>query len=223
MNILTVSDVESSLIYSPNIKNRFKEIDLAISSGDLSYFYLEYIISALDVPLYYVRGNHAKEIEYGHAGTRESPWGAVNLHRKVVRDRRSGLLLAGIQGCLRYNEGPYQYTQNEMWLLVMSLVPGLLRNKLRYGRYLDIFVTHAPPWGIHDAKDRAHQGVKAFLWLVKIFQPRYHLHGHVHIYNPYTISKTALGKTWIYNTYGFRKFPFDAKNSAKLTSNKQDD
>jgi len=205
MNLLTVSDVESSLIYNTTIKQRFDDIDIAISCGDLSYYYLEYIISSLDIPLYYVRGNHAKEIEHGHVGERKSPWGAINLHRKTVRDQKSGLLLAGIQGCLRYNNGKYQYTQFEMWLLVMSLIPGLLYNKLRYGRYLDIFVSHAPPWGIHDDKDQAHQGIKAFLWLLKVFQPSYHLHGHVHIYWSGKKCETELGKTMIYNTYGFRR------------------
>ena len=217
MNLLTVSDVESSLIYSPNIKKRFHDIDLAISCGDLSYYYLEYIISALDIPLYYVRGNHAKEIEYGHAGIRKSPWGAINLHKKVLRDKNSGLLLSGIQGCIRYNLGKYQYTQREMWLLVMKLVPGLLRNKMRYGRYLDIFVSHASPWGIHDESDRAHQGVKAFLWLVKAFQPRYHLHGHIHVYWPGTVVQTTLGKTTVLNTYGYRKLTFPLPTGSQTT------
>ena len=207
MNLLTVSDVESSLIYNPRIRERFNDIDLVISCGDLSYFYLEYIISTLDIPLYFVRGNHARDIEHGYGGTRTSPWGAVNLHRKVLRDRSSGLLLSGIQGCLRYNQGSYQYSQTEMWLLVMLMVPAMLSNKIRYGRYLDIFVSHAPPWGIHDDTDLAHQGIKAFLWLVRVFQPTYHLHGHIHIYHPGTISKTRLGKTLIYNTYGFRRLP----------------
>jgi uncharacterized protein len=208
MKLLTVSDVESSLIYSPHIKKRFHDVDLAISCGDLSYYYLEYIVSSLDIPLYYVRGNHAKQIEHGHVGTRNSPWGAVNLHRKVVKDKKSGLILAGIEGCLRYNEGKYQYTQFEMWLLVISLLPALLYHKLRYGRFVDVFVTHAPPSGIHDDDDRAHQGIKAFLWFVKRFQPSYHLHGHVHIYWPGKISETVLGKTKIYNTYGYRRFTY---------------
>ena len=65
MNLLAVSDIESPLIYSQNISKRFQEIDIVISCGDLSYHYLEYIISSLDIPLYFVRGNHAREIEYG--------------------------------------------------------------------------------------------------------------------------------------------------------------
>lgn len=205
MNLLTVSDIESSLIYSPSIKQRFHDIDMAISCGDLSYYYLEYIISSLDIPLYYVRGNHAKLVEHGHVGDRDSPWGSINLHRKVVKDKKTGLLLAGIQGCLRYNNGDYQYSQFQMWLMVLALIPGMLKNKICYGRYLDLFVTHAPSWGIHDDTDRAHQGIKAFLWLVKTFQPAYHFHGHVHIYYPGITSESIIGETLIYNTYGYRK------------------
>ncbi|MBG0787693.1 MAG: metallophosphoesterase [Anaerolineaceae bacterium] len=205
MKLLTVSDKEVPLIYSPQIKERFKDVALALSSGDLSYYYLEYIISSLDIPLYYVRGNHAKIVEYGVAGPRTKPWGAVDLHRKVVRDPKTGLLLAGIEGSLVYNRGKYQYTQAEMWSMVMQLVPALMWNKVRYGRYLDVFVTHAPPWGIHDDDDRAHQGVKAFNWLIETFQPAFHIHGHIHIYRPGIITETKIGKTLVLNTYGYRK------------------
>jgi len=122
MNLLTVSDKESSLLYSPNIKLHFSDVDMAISCGDLSYFYLEYIVSSLDIPMYFVRGNHAKEIEYGVAGEREAPWGAINLHKKVKRDPDSGLILAGIEGSLRYRPGKYQYSQFHMWLMVLQMV-----------------------------------------------------------------------------------------------------
>jgi len=47
--------------------------------------------------------------------------GAVNLHRRVIEDD-TGLLLAGLEGSLQYNEGPYQYSQQELlvpWLLVL--------------------------------------------------------------------------------------------------------
>lgn len=205
MKLLTVSDKEISLVYSAQIKQKFNDVDLALSAGDLSYYYLEYIISSLDIPLYFVRGNHAKTIEYGVAGPRKAPWGAVDLHRKVVRDPKTGLLLAGIEGSLRYNKGDYQYTQSEMWSMVLSLVPKLIWNKVRYGRFLDVFVSHAPPWGIHDEEDRAHQGVKAFNWLIKTFQPIFHIHGHVHVYRPGVITETLVGRTLVLNTYGYRK------------------
>ncbi len=208
MKLLAVSDRECSRIYSPQIKQRFEDIDLAVSCGDLSYFYLEYIVSSLDIPLYFVRGNHAKKIEYGCAGSREAPWGAIDLHKKVIRDPKTGLLLSGIQGSLRYNLGDYQYSQFEMWVMVSQLLPKLLWNKVRYGRFLDIFITHAPPWGIHDQDDPAHKGVKAFLWLIKVFHPTYHLHGHVHVYRPDIITESITGKTKIINSYGFRKITY---------------
>ena len=205
MKILAVSDKESSRVYSPQIKTRFKDVDLAIGCGDLSYCYLEYIISTLDIPLYFVRGNHAKKIEYSCCGQRSYPWGGIDLHRKVLQDSKTGLILAGIEGSLRYNLGGHQYSQSQYWTMVLELVPRLIVNKIRYGRYLDIFVTHAPPWGIHDQDDPAHKGVKAFRWLIDTFHPAYHLHGHIHIYRHDTPIKTISGKTTVLNTYGFRK------------------
>ena len=122
MKILTVSDVELSYIYSPFVKERFGDADLVISCGDLPYYYLEYIISTLDVPLYYVRGNHASRIEFGSGGERQYPWGGIDLHQRSTRSY-NGLLLAGIEGSLRYNRGPHQYQQYEMWLMIYRLVP----------------------------------------------------------------------------------------------------
>jgi uncharacterized protein len=204
VNILAVSDVELGFIYSPQLQTRFKHIDLAIGCGDLPYYYLEYIISSLDIPLYFVRGNHASKVEVSAHGDRTSPWGAIDLHRRVVRDP-SGLLLAGIEGSLRYNYGSHQYSQVEMWNMAFGLVPALYLNKLRFGRYLDIFVSHAPPWKIHDKDDLPHRGIKAFNWLIKVFQPTFSLHGHVHVYRSDTITETTVGATKIINTYGYRE------------------
>ncbi len=162
MRILSVSDVELNLIYSPQIVDRFKDVDLIISCGDLPYFYLEYIISMLNKPLLFIRGNHAPVAQYGSTWESQFPIGGKNIHCKTFRTA-DGMLIAGIEGCLRYNTGPYQYSQREMWLNVFRLIPGLLLNRLQYGRFLDIFVTHAPPWKIHDADDRPHRGSKPSL------------------------------------------------------------
>lgn len=208
MKILSVSDVELSFIYSAHITERFRDVDLVISCGDLPHYYLEYMISMLDVPLYYVHGNHASKVEYSAEGERSAPWGGYDLHRRVKRDP-SGLLLAGIEGSLQYNYGPHQYTQSQMWMFVFSLVPGLFFNKLRYGRYLDVFVTHASPWKIHDMDDRPHRGAKAFRWLIDVFQPSYHLHGHIHVYRSDTVTETTIGKTKVINTFGYRETNID--------------
>ncbi len=202
MKILSLSDVLTTTIYNVSIRERYGDIDMVIGCGDLPYYYLEFIVSMLDVPTFFVRGNHDKVMEYGEAGPRASPHGAVNLHRKITVCEN--LILAGIEGSLRYRIGPYQYTQGEMWNFVLLMVPALLVNKLRFGRFLDILVTHAAPWGIHDQPDLPHQGIKAFRWLNRVFQPAYHLHGHVHVYRPDTIVETLVGKTHVVNTYGAR-------------------
>lgn len=208
MKILAVSDVELGVVYSPHVRERFPGVDVIIGCGDLPYSYLEFMVSTLDARLYYVRGNHSPRTEHTVAGDRRSPWGGFNLHGRSAR-HESGLLLAGVEGCLQYNYGPHQYTQFEMWLLVLALVPRLLLNKIRYGRYLDVFVTHAPPWKIHDADDRPHRGVRAFRWLDRVFQPALHLHGHIHIYRQDTTRETQLGATRIINAYGYRELDLD--------------
>jgi hypothetical protein len=208
MNILAVSDIELGFIYNLHFAQRFKDIDLMISCGDLPYYYLEFMISMIDKPLYYVRGNHASVVETTSAGERTDPWGAINLHRNVMRTS-GGLLLAGVEGCLFYNEGRYQYTQSEMWSIVLSMTPALFINKIRYGRYLDIFVSHAPPWKIHDKDDLPHQGIKAFRWLLKVFTPKYHLHGHIHVYRSDAVTTTIFNETTVMNCFGYRELTFN--------------
>lgn len=209
MNILAISDVEVDMIYSPLITQRFKDVDLVIGCGDLPYYYLEYVISMLDKPLYYVRGNHAPRfMEEGETSGRTYPWGGIDLHQAVKRDA-SGLLMAGIEGSLKYNKGLYQYSQPQMWQMIFAMVPRLMLNRLRYGRYLDIFVSHAPPWGIHDKEDLPHQGIKAFRWLIKVFKPAFALHGHIHIYQQYDVTETTYRSTRVINTYGYKLIRFD--------------
>jgi uncharacterized protein len=202
MNVLTVSDILAPLLYSPRIKERFSGTDLAIDCGDLPYYYLEYIGDELNSEQFFVRGNHSKEEESTTAGLRRAPMGATDLHRRVVNYQ--GLLMAGVEGSLRYRIGPFQYSQADMWWHVFALVPGLLTNRLRYGRCLDVFVTHASPWGIHDQPDLPHHGIKAFRWFDKVFKPAYHFHGHIHVYRPDTVLETKFESTWVVNTFGYR-------------------
>lgn len=203
MKILAVSDIVLDMLYSPLIRERFPEVDFVLGCGDLPYYYLEYILTALNVPVLFVRGNHANVVEYSSAGQKTHPQGAMDLHRRVIC--HEGLLIAGIEGSLRYNQGPFQYTQVEMWENVLHLVPRLLYNRLRYGRYLDILITHASPWGIHDQPDLPHQGIKAFNWLLRTFKPRYHFHGHIHVYQSFVRTETLYHQTQVVNVYGYKK------------------
>ncbi len=96
--------------------------------------------------------------------------GAVNLHKRTANE--GGLLLAGLEGSMRYNDGPgAQYSEREMWRNVYGLAPALMRNRMRTGRYLDVLMAHSPPAGIHDKPDLPHQGFTSFLALMRWFKP----------------------------------------------------
>jgi Icc-related predicted phosphoesterase len=208
MKILSVSDQVDPRIYSESLKERYGEVAFVIACGDLPYSYLEFILSGLNRSLYFVHGNHDPYQKVNHAEPWSYPWGANNLHRKTFQEQR--LLLAGVEGSIQYNRKTrYQYSQGQMWNHVLGLVPGLLYNKLAWGRYLDIFVTHAPPQGVHEGEDWTHQGIKAFRWLIDTFQPAYHFHGHVHVYRPDTVTETAVGTTMVINTFQFKVTEID--------------
>lgn len=207
VKILSLSDQVLDSVYSPSAAQRFANVDLVLGCGDLPYYYLEYLVDLLGKPVFFVRGNHANEVEYSSKGNRTQPRGALDLHRKVLLFQ--GMLIVGFEGSLRYRPGPFQYTQGEMWNMVLAIVPRLVWNRLVYGRALDVLVTHAPPWGIHDRPDLAHQGFKAIRWLLKVFRPPYHFHGHIHIYSDSTTVRTRFEDTWVINSYGYRETEMD--------------
>ena len=64
MKILAISDEVVDFIYSPRIKDKYADVDLVLACGDLPFYYLEYIVTVLDVPLYYVPGNHDRLEQY---------------------------------------------------------------------------------------------------------------------------------------------------------------
>jgi uncharacterized protein len=201
LNVLAVCDEVDSRLYGSGALAARPHPDLLLSCGDLPSYYLDYLVSKLNVPMYAVHGNHdAPPPLEGSAGFEKC--GAHWIGGRGVR--AGALLLAGFDGSLRYNDGPYQLSQAEMHAAVRSLVPWLLLNRVRYGRFLDILITHAPPLGIHDEADRCHTGFQAFNWLIRTFRPRYHLHGHVHVYDRRRPTHTTLGGTEVMNVYPFR-------------------
>lgn len=181
MRVLAISDQILDTLYSGSIEERFGDVDLAVSYGELPYSYLEHIVTMLNVPCFYVHGNHDHP-ECGSSGiVLKEPGGWVNLDGRSVE--MSGLVLTGLEGSIRYKpHASYQYTERQMAWKLWRMVPKLLSNRVRHGRYLDVLVTHSPPFGIHDGKDNAHRGFEAFFGLMKWFKPRYLLHGHKHVY-----------------------------------------
>jgi hypothetical protein len=202
MKILTISDKVEELLYSSKVVDRFGGVDLVLSCGDLPEYYLEYIVTMLNVPLYYVFGNHGPQPATPGQPI-AGPGGCINIDNRVINVK--GLLIAGFAGSMRYNrQANFQYSEWEMWEKVGRRVPRLLWNRLWHRRSIDILVTHAPPCGIHDGEDLCHRGFKAYLWLMDRFRPRYLIHGHTHVYLPNQPVCTVYGNTEVINSYGYR-------------------
>ncbi len=210
MKILALSDHVVSNIYSSNVREQFRDVDLLLSCGDLPYSYLEYVVTMLGPPALYVHGNHDRPEFTGSGKTLARPGGWVNLDGRVARV--GSLLIAGLEGSVRYKpHAPFQYTERQMGRkLWLQLAPRLLFNRFRYGRYLDILITHAPPRGIHDGEDLPHRGFEVFRQLMRLFRPLYLLHGHKHVYRPER-TRTQYGDTTVINVYPYKLIDTDGE------------
>jgi Icc-related predicted phosphoesterase len=202
MQVLCVSDIivpQLDRILDPD---RFGQVDLVISCGDLPPEYLTFLRGAFDAPLYYVRGNHDIRYEDAHIV------GCTNLHGKIIRHGR--LKLLGLEGSRWYNGGPAQYTEAQMVRMIWRLRPQIwLKNGV------DLIISHAPPRHIHDAENQCHRGFKAYRKLIKWCRPRYFLHGHIHAsFSDDAQRSTLLGSTQIINCFGHYRLDIDDQTIA---------
>lgn len=191
VKLLCVSDtVMPQMESATNLRRRYSDVDLVVSCGDMPSVYLEFITSILNVPLFYVRGNHDERYD-------KEPPGGVDLHSRIVDYK--GLTFAGLEGSIRYNNGPIQYTEFDMMRMVLRMAPKLAMQRLATQSGIDVLITHSPARGIHDAQDLPHTGFKALLRLMRWFRPRYMLHGHVHTYDRRSTTRTKYHDTCIIN------------------------
>ena len=164
--------------------------ELIFACGDLPFDYLGYLMNALDVPLVFVPGNHDPDLS-GYRMSRagltlragmpvRAPWpaGALNAEGRIVDV--AGLRVAGLGGCRRYGSGPNQYTDRQQARRARSLARRARLSQARDGRRVDVLLTHAPPRGVDDGADPAHQGFTAVNVLITRLRPAVALHGHVH-------------------------------------------
>ena len=197
MRILTISDRVEPLLYDRFDRQRFEDIDLILSCGDLPPEYLSFLLGKLNAPLYFVRGNH----DFRHDS--KTPMGCIDLNADLVKFR--GINILGLEGSRWYNGGPYQYTERQMYWKIQRLRPRIWRMG-----GVDIVITHAPPRHIHDAEDRCHRGFKSFRWLLDKYSPLYFIHGHIHAnFTDQSQRMTRLNQTQVINTYGYYLFEAD--------------
>ena len=210
MKILLIADNSHTELWgawSPETRALLKDVKLILSAGDLSPFYLEFLVTMMNVPLVYVRGNHD---EYYHE---RPPEGCIDADGQIVYvdifDKDTGkaaktIRVAGLGGSMSYREGPDMYTEPEMAQRVRKLRKTMrkvnagrnLRElfRIRYsGRRLtgaprkyecpgfDILLTHAPCLGYGDMEDMPHRGFACFNDLLEEYRPAVHCYGHVHM------------------------------------------
>ena len=190
MKILAISDRVEPQLYEHFRVEQFDGIDLVLSCGDLPADYLSFLVTMLNVPVYYVRGNHDTYMDG------QQPEGCIDLDAKLVRFR--GLRIMGFEGSNWYNGKPHQYTERQMCHKILKVRP-----KLWWHKGVDIIITHAPPRHIHDAEDPCHRGFECFRHLIDKYAPRFFVHGHMHL--NYTLNKeriTQIDATKVINSYG---------------------
>ena len=187
MKILCVSDEECPALWDYYVPGRLKDYDLILSAGDLKASYLSFLVTMARCPLLYVHGNHDESYD------RKPPEGCDCIDDQLIE--YGGLRILGLGGCPWYHPGKYQYSEQDMKKRLRKLKFALWR-----AGGVDIVVTHAPPKGIGDLDDPAHQGFEMLLELVEKYKPQYLIHGHVHL--RYGIDQTRvrhLGTTQVIN------------------------
>ncbi|MFT4127179.1 MAG: metallophosphoesterase [Gordonia sp. (in: high G+C Gram-positive bacteria)] len=217
VSILAVADeVVESLTFGVGIANK---PDLILGAGDLPFSYLEILSSLCDAPCVFVPGNHDRDLRgyrraaagwtrAGLPAENPGPQGAINADGRIVSV--GGVTIGGLGGCLRYNDGPNQYTEFQQCLRSRRLTA-----RRRPGRRRpDILLTHAPARGVGDGDDRPHRGFACYHRLVERLRPRLLIHGHIHPYGAHPPDVRVGAGTVSMNVVGYCQFDYDPAGGA---------
>ena len=189
MKILALADEESAYLWDYFEKSKLEGIDLIISCGDLNPKYLSFIATFTNAPVIYVHGNHDKKYK------NIPPEGCICIEDEIYVYK--GVRILGLGGSMKYNSDECQYTEREMCKRVRKL-----RWKLFRSKGFDILVTHAPAFGINDGDDLPHRGFQVFNTLIEKYNPKYFLHGHVHMrYGRKHVRFDTCGDTQVINAF----------------------
>lgn len=189
MKILLVADKESPYLWDHYQPGRLKDIDLILSSGDLKAEYLSFLVTMCTAPLFYVHGNH--DVSY----MKHPPEGCTCIDDKIVTF--GGLRIMGMGGCMLYSGKDHQYSDEQMERRLKKMRFALHRSK-----GVDLLLTHAPAQGLGDGQDMCHRGFPAFLHFMDNYQPKYMVHGHVHMNYGVDVPRIRhYGETTIINAW----------------------
>ena len=197
MKVLVVADVEDKLLYDFFRKERVEGVELIVSCGDLHADYLDFLMTMVNVPMIYVRGNHDDRF------ITDPPLGAECIENRVYKF--NGVRFLGLGGCIKYARGTQDkinmYTENEMKMRILKVKP-----KIALAGGFDVLVTHAPAKGYGDMPGSyTHSGFESFNGLMEKYKPAYMFHGHVHSnYGRVQLNHEHPSGTKIINACGFK-------------------
>lgn len=185
MNILCLADEEDKFLYDYYSKDKVKDVNLILSAGDLKKDYLEFLVTMTNKKLVYVNGNHDDD----------KPEGCICAEDDLVIV--NGIRILGLGGSIKYSNHKNQYTELQMKWRIFKLC-----RKIKKAGGVDIVLTHVPPRGYGDLPDFAHQGFECFKTLLDKYEPKYLVHGHVHMNYGHDIDRVIEYKnTKIVNAY----------------------
>jgi Icc-related predicted phosphoesterase len=196
MRILAVSDKRHRALYDYFDKNRWKDVDLVLSCGDLDAAYLSFLVTMIHTPLLYVPGNHDESFE------EHPPEGCDSIDGKVVEIK--GVRVGGLGGSMWYNGKDLQFTEKQMSRKVKKFIRSAHKHS-----GLDVFISHAPPRGIHDLPDQCHTGFFAFHHIIEKLNPVVFLHGHNHEVYSRNDRETVVEGVRVVNVFGYYDFTLD--------------
>ena len=184
MKLLLLADHEERALWDDwnnSTAQKLSDVDLILSAGDLNADYLEFLVTMLNVPLVYVRGNHDGQYD------KKPPEGCVDADGRIVevvcgkKKAKEAVRILGLGGSMRYkDDAADMYTEKEMSRRIAGLRKAFFRDRLRGKSGFDILLTHAPCKGHGDMEDIAHTGFECFNQLLDKHHPKLHVYGHVH-------------------------------------------
>lgn len=189
MKILAVADEESKYLWDFYEREKLSGVELILSAGDLSPDYLSFLTTMYALPVLYVHGNHDDKYIV------RPPEGCICIDDDIYV--HNGVRILGLGGSMRYRPGGNQFTDQEMRKRVRKLWM-----KILWHRGFDILLTHAPAYQLNDGRDLPHQGFQEFVRLMEKYEPRFFIHGHVHMsYGKNHKRYDKYQKTHIINAY----------------------
>ncbi len=155
LNLYLLSDIHSP-DYFRMMEINPDEFDVVLTLGDIDSGTIDYILfKSRWVKVFGIYGNHdPKEIP-----------GVTALDKKIVEV--NGFKISGVSGVNKYYSCFHSYSERKV------------KKKLKKIGYVDILISHSPPYSVSKDEDLIHRGFKAIDDYILKFSPKYVIYGHL--------------------------------------------